>query len=168
MRLRRPFVPVSCMEQHRPGRMNNVVNLLLEKGKRYVSTDCEKNSSSSSSSHHLPSVVAVTVCENDQDPILSVFQDAGVHRIIYLDPTGMIREQLSVPETLPSFTLPRKKFTFDSSRKEEDDDMYIMFTSGTTSGSSSQPKAVVGSHRATYKRLRWYSLLRQGLEDEQN
>ena len=157
MRLRRPFVPVSCMEQHRPGRMNNVVDLLLEKGKRYVSTDCEKNSSSSSSSHHLPSVVAVTVCENDQDPILSVFQDAGVHRIIYLDPTGMIREQLSVPETLPSFTLPRKISMLDSSREEEDDDdLYIMFTSGTTSGSSSQPKAVVGSHRTTYKRLRWF------------
>jgi acyl-CoA synthetase (AMP-forming)/AMP-acid ligase II/outer membrane protein assembly factor BamB/acyl carrier protein len=163
MRLRRPFVPVSCMEQHRPGRMNNVVNLLLEKGKRYLYNDYENNNNNSSSnisssgSHHLPSVVAVTVCENDQDPILSVFQDAGVHRIIYLDPTGMIREQLSVPETLPSFTLPRKISTFKSSREEEkDDDMYIMFTSGTTSGLSSHPKAVVGSHRATYKRLRWF------------
>ena len=195
--------------------METIVNLLHEKGKRYSYhyprhpySDYNSNSSSSSnkssSSRHYvpPSVVAITVCENDLDPILSVFQQAGVYRIIYLDSTGMIREQLSVPETLPftsfkgvgggktktsssslSFPLIREEKQNNNNdnnnnTNDDDDDMYIMFTSGTTTTSSntssnsnsnsnsnsisgpsssySCPKAVVGSHRATYNRLKWF------------
>ena len=154
MRLRRPFVPVSSMDQHRPGRMNAVVNLLSEKGKRFSRRDCESNNNNSTC-HHPPSVVAVVVCENDRDPLLSVFQQAGVHRIMYLDSSGGLREALSVPETLPFKDLEKASLH---------DDMYIMFTSGTTStsvstsasASTSRPKAVVGSHHATYTRLRWF------------
>ena len=153
MRIRRPFVPVSSMDQHRPGRMNTVVNLLSKRGKRYSCREYEsiKQKDKSSNCHHPPSIVAVVVCDNDRDPLLSVFQQAGVHRILYLDSTGGIRECLSVPETL------RLKDTETSSSH---DDMYVMFTSGTTtageSESMSYAKAVVGSHRATHARLRWF------------
>ena len=119
MRLNCPFVPVSCLDQHRPGRMKKVVDLLKQ---------------------HSEFIVAVTVCENDRDPILSVFQGAGVHSILYLDKTGMLREQLQVPTSLPG-TIPHS------------DDVYILFTSGT---SSATPKAVVGSHEATRNRLHWF------------
>lgn len=153
MRIRRPFVPVSSMDQHRPGRMNTVVNLLSTRGKRYSCREYEsiKQKNKSSSCHHPPSIVAVVVCDDDRDPLLSVFQQAGVHRILYLDSTGGIRECLPVPETL------RLKDTETSSSH---DDMYVMFTSGTTttgeSASMSSAKAVVGSHRATHARLRWF------------
>lgn len=121
MRLQIPFVPVSCYDQHRPGRLENVVNLLLQL----------KNTT----------VIAVTVCDNDRDPILSVFQQAGVHQILYLDAaTGGLKEQLNVPEEIPAAT-------------QKKDDLYVLFTSGT---SSSTPKAVIGSHSATFRRIHWF------------
>ena len=154
MRIRRPFVPVSSLDQHRPGRMNAVVDLLLARGKRYASREydqCKEKGGPSMSCLHTPSIVAVVVCENDRDPILSVFQQAGVHQILYLDPTGGIRECLSVPEEI------RLK---DIRQSSSHDDMYIMFTSGTSTvgGSVAAPsaKAVIGSHRATHARLRWF------------
>uniref|UniRef100_A0A448YYU0 Carrier domain-containing protein n=1 Tax=Pseudo-nitzschia multistriata TaxID=183589 RepID=A0A448YYU0_9STRA len=144
MRINRPFVPVSSMDQHRPGRMDKVVELLSKKGKTY---SCRKYGKANSS----PSIVAVVVCDNDRDPRLSVFEQAGVHRILYLSPNGELRECLSVPETLP--------FIEDETSSPQDD-MYVMFTSGTTSlaesGTISKAKAVVGSHRATHSRLSWF------------
>lgn len=153
MRIRRPFVPVSSMDQHRPGRMNIVVNLLKTRGKQYSCREYDesKPKKETSGCHDSPSIVAVVVCENDRDPLLSVFQQTDVHRILYLDTTGGIRECLSVPET---FRL--KDIETSSSR----DDMYVMFTSGTTtkseSAQTSSAKAVVGSHSATHARLRWF------------
>ena len=139
MRLQRPFVPVSAMDLHRPGRMDAVVDLLHEKGKHYN----ENNKDDPIINNNKPSVVAVVVCPNDRDPILSVFQNAGVHQILYLNSTGMIQEQLSVPDSIPDC-----KSTIPVS-----DDMYVLFTSGT---SSIKPKAVIGSHLATYNRLKWF------------
>jgi acyl-coenzyme A synthetase/AMP-(fatty) acid ligase len=133
MRIQCPFVPVSCADQHRPGRLNVVVDHLREKGKRRGSKD------------DAPAVVAITVCENDLDPILSVFQQANVHQIIYLDETGGIREQIQVPDYLPTI--------LDQSCAQREDDLMVLFTSGTTGGS---PKAVVGSHAATLRRIQWF------------
>ena len=155
MRIRRPFVPVSSTDQHRPGRMNAVVDLLLQMGKCYERREDEQGNNDDieirTRNDHLPSIVAVVVCENDRDPLLSVFQQAGVHQILYLDPNGGIRECLSVPEGL------RLKDTQQSSFQ---DDLYVMFTSGTSmtneSDSTSSAKAVVGSHCATHARLRWF------------
>lgn len=157
MRICRPFVPVSSTDQHRPGRMNAVVDLLIQKGKRYTRREDEQGNKDEDKdkirtrNDHPPSIVAVVVCENDRDPLLSVFQQAGVHQILYLDPSGGIRECLSVPEGL------RLK---DIQQSSSHDDLYVMFTSGTSttnkSNSTSSAKAVVGSHRATHARLRWF------------
>lgn len=130
MRIGVPFVPISCYDQHRPGRLCKVVDLLLSQ-------------STGENKIQNPSVVAITVCENERDPILSVFYQAGVHRILYLEAmTGSIREHLNVPDTIP-----------ESPKDGNPDDMYVLFTSGT---SSQIPKAVVGSHAATYRRIHWF------------
>eukprot|EP00980_Cylindrotheca_fusiformis_P002503 scaffold586_cov68-Cylindrotheca_fusiformis.AAC.12 len=134
MRIQVPFVPVSCYDWS-PGRLNSVVQLLRDQEQQN-----DKNSWSSPSF-----VVAVTVCDNDQDPILSVFQQAGVHQILYLDSrTGSLREQLNVPDDdIVVAAMPNK----------QKDDLYVLFTSGST---TSIPKAVVGSHSATYHRIHWF------------
>jgi acyl-coenzyme A synthetase/AMP-(fatty) acid ligase len=140
MRIHKPFVPVSCYDQHRPGtgRLQAVVDLLR--------TSTRKETSTPSSTNSYPSIVAVTVCANDRDPILSVFQQAGVHQILYLDQSGNLQEQFNVPaytSTIPSsIQVPPIS-----------DDLYILFTSGTSSGS---PKAVIGSHLSTRRRLEWF------------
>jgi hypothetical protein len=83
MRINIPFVPVSCYDQHRPGRLNAVVDLL----KKQKSPQAF--------------IIAVTACDNDHDPILSVFQEAGVHQILYLDTIlGSLKEQIQVPDIL--------------------------------------------------------------------
>lgn len=130
IRMKVSFVAVSCLEQHRPGRLNTLVNHLRKHGRSR--TDPKRE----------PSVVTVTVCENDLDPILSVFQQANVHQILYLDNYGNLREQIPVPSKLP--------LDFD---KESQDNLMILFTSGTTAGT---PKAVIGSHKATLRRIRWF------------
>lgn len=139
MRLQIPFVPVSCYEQHRPGKLEQVVNLLQKQ--------------KSKQSNARPSVVvAVTACENDRDPILSVFQQAGVHQILYLDEkAGSLKEQLNVPDRLPDIEGPTK--AVKDQEVGRSDDLYVLFTSGT---SSSTPKAVVGSHHATFHRIQWF------------
>jgi acyl-CoA synthetase (AMP-forming)/AMP-acid ligase II len=135
MRIHKPFIPVSCYDQHRPGRLQAVVDSLL---RATTEGKVEKP----------PSIVAVTVCANDRDPILSVFQQAGVHQILYLDTSGNLREQFNVP-SLPT-KLPASIHTFVP--PPSDDDLYILFTSGT---SSETPKAVIGSHLSTRRRLEW-------------
>ncbi|CAJ1939289.1 unnamed protein product [Cylindrotheca closterium] len=152
MRLEIPFVPVSCYDQHRPGKLEQVVHLLQQQKKT------KKHTSST-----LPSVVvAVTVCDNDRDPILSVFQQAGVHQILYLDAkTGSLNEQLNVPDKIlaqediivvqespQAGKRSNNKGTIDPT-----DDLYVLFTSGTSRG---PPKAVVGSHSATFHRIQWF------------
>jgi acyl-CoA synthetase (AMP-forming)/AMP-acid ligase II len=127
MRIHKPFCPVSCYDQHRPGRLQAVVDMLRTQGG-------EKN----------PSIAAVTVRANDRDPILSVFQQAGVHQILYLDPSGKLQEQFNVPSisTVPS----------SIQHIPPSDDLHILFTSGT---SSDTPKAAIGSHLSTRRRLEW-------------
>lgn len=84
-------------------------------------------------------IVAVT-CYGHLDPVLGVLQEADIHTHIFLDRTGNLQEPLAVPSRLPS-TMPH-----------HNDNMYILFTSGT---SGKEPKAVVGSQRSTLQRLRW-------------
>jgi acyl-CoA synthetase (AMP-forming)/AMP-acid ligase II/outer membrane protein assembly factor BamB len=150
MRIGRPFVPVSAFDQHRPGRMDAAVTLLQEKGKSSsMITTTASDRTVDHSRHSHPAIVAVTVCRNDRDPILSVFQQAGVHQILFLDRQGMIQEQLQVPDSLPAPTIPTPTIDTDPFR----DDIYVLFTSGT---STARPKAVVGSHRATFSRIQWF------------
>ncbi|KAG7358964.1 non-ribosomal peptide synthetase [Nitzschia inconspicua] len=122
IRIQVPFVPVSCYNQHASeGRLKAIVNQL-------------------SSKHQYGSVVAITCCEDDQDPILGVFQKANVHSIVFLDQTGNMREALRVPSDLPPAL-------------SDKDDLYVFFTSGT---SGKIPKGVVGPHRSTLRRIQWF------------
>jgi acyl-CoA synthetase (AMP-forming)/AMP-acid ligase II len=121
-----PFVPVSVLDQHAGGRLNVVVDELRKQ----------------SDNPDLCSVVAICCCENDQDPALGVFYAANVHPILFLDPMGNLSERIAVPSRLQVEDLA-----------SEDDNMYIMFTSGTSEG---KPKAVVGSHESTSRRLQWF------------
>lgn len=147
MRIVRPFVPVSAFDQHCPGRMDAVVDLLRERGKSSsMLTTTATNRTDNHSRHGYPAIVAVIVFRNDRDPVLSVFQQAGVHQILFLDRQGMIQEQLQVPDSLP---VPTSTIYPDPFR----DDLYVLFTSGT---STARPKAVVGSHRATFSRIQWF------------
>lgn len=118
MRAKIPFVPVSVSDQHAGGRLNTVVETLAP---------------------HSSAIVAICCCEDDTDPLLGVFYQASVHRILFVDERGTLREALSVPRDLP-IQPPR-------------DNLYVLFTSGT---SSSSPKAVVGSATSTSARIRWF------------
>ena len=129
MRLQIPFVPVSVHDQHAgAGRLDAVVKTIRK---------------------HVPgNVVAICGAVNDKDPALGVFYKADVHLILYLDRLGNLGEQIQVP-----------RYTGRTDDEDDDkltlrcDDLYILFTSGTSSG---QPKAVVGSHKSTYRRLQWF------------
>lgn len=122
IRIQVPFVPVSCHNQHAAGgRLEAIVKQLL-------------------SGHPYGSIVAITCCKDDQDPVLGVFQNANVHSIVFVDESGNMREALPVPSDLPAI-LPSK------------DDIYVIFTSGT---SGNTPKGVIGSHRSTLQRIHWF------------
>jgi acyl-coenzyme A synthetase/AMP-(fatty) acid ligase len=88
-------------------------------------------------------VAAIVCCHDDRDPILGVFAQADIHQILFIDPIGNLRERLHVKSTLPTLS------------PSSNDNLYVLFTSGTSS-SSSTPKAVVGSHSSTLRRLKWF------------
>lgn len=90
-----------------------------------------------------PNIVAIVCCENDRDPILGVFAKAQVHQILFVDKAGNLRERLAVREDLPPVV------------QSKADNLYVLFTSGTTS-TTKLPKAVVGSHKSTLRRLEWF------------
>ena len=124
LRLGIPFVPVSVHDQHAGARRLDAVVKQLRK--------------------HIPgNVVSICGASDDRDPALGIFYQADVHHILYLDRLGNLGEQIQVP---------RFQATSDM-EPNMNDDLYILFTSGT---SSESPKAVVGSHRSTYRRLRWF------------
>ena len=89
-----------------------------------------------------PRIAAAVLANNDRDPRLTSFYHAGVHFCILLNEAGDMLEPMSVPSMLPKARTSQVK-----------DDLYILFTSGTT---SKQPKAVIGSHRETLRRLQWF------------
>lgn len=126
LRLGVPFVPVSVLEQHSgEGRLTAVVReLQLAKQDAHV--------------------IAICCCENDRDPVLGVFYNANIHCIVYLDASGNLLESLGVPQKLPQTV---------ADQAANADDMYVLFTSGTSTGT---PKAVIGSQRSTFKRLQWF------------
>ncbi|KAI2509685.1 hypothetical protein MHU86_4667 [Fragilaria crotonensis] len=88
-------------------------------------------------------IVAIVCCDDDRDPILGVFAQAQVHQILFVDKAGNLRERLAVREDLPPIV------------QSKADNLYVLFTSGTTS-TSRIPKAVVGSHKSTLQRLKWF------------
>jgi acyl-CoA synthetase (AMP-forming)/AMP-acid ligase II len=133
LRIGVPFVPVDLLRGGAAG-----VRAVTEALARH-----ERCLSSASSSP--PHTVAICCCESDEDPILGVLYRADVHRVVYLDPKGNLREQLLVPDIPPEMA--------SKVLRDPPDAMYVLFTSGTASG---RPKAVVGSHRSTYRRLRWW------------
>ena len=125
LRLSVPFVPVS-ISQGRQGRLGNIAALLKSTGENIV-------------------VAAVTCVSNDKDPRLGVFYEAGIHRILFVDPVGNLEEQIHVPQSLPSTKAPNAL--------QNSDALYVLFTSGT---SGDTPKAVVGSQISTFRRLKWF------------
>ena len=148
LRLQVPFVPVSVHDQHAAaGRMGAVVRLLR---KHYQGED-----------HPLATknIVAISGAENDKDPGLGVFYKANIHKILYLDRMGNLREQLQVPrlsstrEDDSTINTTGDNKVSNTQAKKDNDDLYILFTSGTSSGN---PKAVIGLHRSTFRRLKWF------------
>lgn len=134
MRLAIPFVPVEVQRGHTV--MDNMVNLLR------------------SQSDHPVGIAAICCVTDDHDPRLGVFYNSNVHQILFVDPVGFLREQIPVPQCLPS-TVKMLKGTADRAviGFEHADALYVLFTSGTT---TSQPKAVVGSLTSTARRLEWF------------
>ena len=84
-------------------------------------------------------LVAVLRCDNDEDPMISVLESLNIYNTIFLNESGDLLEPMDVPQTLP--------------RLRYNDDLYILFTSGT---SGNTPKAVVGSQSSTLHRLQWF------------
>lgn len=150
LRLAVPFVPVSVADQHAgPGRLRAVVESL--EGEVCRRTRRREEGAM---------IVAVCCCEDDEDPALGVLYGADVHTILYVDSKGNMKEQIRVPSHFPAPGGRREQFQVaapSSSNESRDgggnDDMYVMFTSGT---SGNAPKAVVGSHRSTFRRLGWF------------
>jgi acyl-coenzyme A synthetase/AMP-(fatty) acid ligase len=131
MRLGIPFCPVDTLQQHAGGkRLQTLVDTL----KAGVSGNSKSNSNS-----HSTRIAAIVLAKDDTDPFLRPFIAAGVHNLIYINENGDLLEPMQVPDRLPS-----RKIT---------DDLYILFTSGT---SGNTPKAVVGSHKSTMNRLKWF------------
>jgi acyl-CoA synthetase (AMP-forming)/AMP-acid ligase II len=120
-----PFCPVSVRDQHAGGRLDVVVQALRQ---------------APPSSTKGGNLVAICGAADDHDPTLGVFYQAGIHMIAYLDRLGNLGHQISVPR-------------FRAARATVHDELYILFTSGTSSG---QPKAVVGSQQSTIRRLQWF------------
>jgi acyl-coenzyme A synthetase/AMP-(fatty) acid ligase len=127
MRIGVPFVPVN-VEAGDSSAIESVADALASHRREASTTQSVQ-------------IVAICCCENDEDPLLGVFYKADVHRVVFVDPMGNMKEQIRVPELHPS------------GEHLQSDELYILFTSGT---SSRQPKAVVGSHRSTYRRLKWW------------
>ena len=149
MRLRLPFVPVSVQDLHSGGRLDSIVQTLRGEVEKPKAGAADISSSTNS-----PKIVAVTCCENDQDPLLAVFQRADVHQILFLDPQGNLREALDVPQYQSS----ERGTHLDAASQvdygnRDDDNLYVLFTSGT---SGKKPKAVVGSHESTRCRIDWF------------
>jgi acyl-coenzyme A synthetase/AMP-(fatty) acid ligase len=87
-------------------------------------------------------LAAIVRCNNDDaDPILAHFQRAEIHNLVFVNEAGDLLQPMNVPQSLPS-------------RCEISDDLYILFTSGT---SGNLPKAVIGSQSSTLARLRWFA-----------
>ena len=142
MRIGVPFVPVSAADgaelEHRQNRLLHMVQQLR-------SSQPFKNEQQQQppQSEEVVVVAAIVCCQDDQDPILGVFAQADIHQILFIDPMGNLRERLHVRSTLPTVS------------PSINDNLYVLFTSGTSS-SSSAPKAVVGSHLSTLRRLKWF------------
>ena len=127
-----PFVPVSAEELHVGDRLGSIVTCLRGKSEA---------TSSSSSDASRTQIVGIVRCDDDRDPILTKFSAVNVHNVIYVNGNGDVLEPMDVPCSFPSLT-------------EIPDDLYVLFTSGT---SGNKPKAVVGSHSSTIRRLQWFA-----------
>lgn len=128
IRLGIPFVPVSASDLHAGRRLVTVVDSL--------------RATAGHSEDEFRQIVIICCCPNERDPLLGIFQQAEVHNFLYLSPGGVTREPILVPDRLP-----------ETMRNKRNDDLYVLFTSGT---SGKDPKAVVGSHRSTFRRLEWF------------
>jgi acyl-coenzyme A synthetase/AMP-(fatty) acid ligase len=131
MRIGVPFVPVN-VEAGDSSVIESVADALaLHRREASSTTNATKS----------VQIVAICCCENDEDPLLGVFYQADIHRVVFVDPMGNMKEQIRVPELDPNV------------EHRHSDELYVLFTSGT---SLRQPKAVVGSHQSTYRRLKWW------------
>ena len=201
LRVGKPFVPLSIMDQHASWtRLAQILAQLKQANftdQSTAATAAAAVTSSSSTtgaattaqgqSNQSSHIVAVCCVDNDQDPRLGVLYAADLYSVVYLDPMGNVLEQLRVPSSLPilpwSGLRHEEKDHYhhhlhsnDPSQEEDTvgaiaattaaaaatDHLYVLFTSGT---SGKDPKAVVGSHQSTYRRLQWF---RQTFDDNNN
>ena len=148
LRLQIPFVPVSVYDQHAAaGRLGAVVQLLHQHHPREHQIAAAAGN-----------IVVISGADNDKDPGLGVFYKANIHKVLYLDRLGNLVEQIQVPRFQSTREedediMKNNKAVDAETKSKYNDDLYILFTSGTSSGN---PKAVKGSHRATFRRLKWF------------
>lgn len=129
MRLGILFCPVDGSD---PMRLKQIVQV-LRRGRQ--TTDVSPNETT------CPKLVAAVLAANDEDPRLASFYHAGIHCCLLLNEAGDLVEPMSVP------------LVWQVKEELRSDDLYILFTSGTTSG---EPRAVVGSQKQTIRRLKWF------------
>lgn len=133
MRIHVPFVPVELAGPSSPNKQQSRVQAMVQALQE--DQQIEK-------AH----IVAICCCDGDDDPVLGVLYQANVHRILYVDPLGNLLESIRVP------SLHLSRLPFHTTLRNRADALYMLFTSGTTS----THKAVVGSHRSTFRRLAWW------------
>lgn len=97
-------------------------------------------------SNGTPTIAAIVLAVNDADPRLHSFFHAEVHFCILVNERGEMMEPMTVP-SLPAATKDETAIN---------DDMYILFTSGTTR-ETAESKAVIGSCSQTLRRLYWFA-----------
>ncbi len=74
---------------------------------------------------------------SDSDPIVPLMSSIGITMLSYLSPDGTPHEALNLPP-------PKSLYN---------PDLYVLHTSGSTG----EPKAVIGSHQSTVARLEWWN-----------
>ncbi|KAL7556009.1 hypothetical protein ACA910_014148 [Epithemia clementina (nom. ined.)] len=165
-RLGVPFVPIALQTAAtHPHRLAQLVQQLQSSDWSLAAAPTGQPQQQQQQSQEPPkppkSVVAVCCMDNDLDPRLGILYAANVHVVIYMDAMGNVLEQLRVPQSLPAQRSPPSL-----------DALYVLFTSGSTASSPSpngpsQPKAVVGSHRSTWRRLQWWLRCRRRRQQQQ-
>jgi len=132
-----PFVPVDpAGPRADPKRLAGVVSALK--------TSALKTSALKTSALPSPRVVAIALSDSDSSPNVLALASAGVHNVVTLSSSLTLTSPIGTPDDLP----PPPPLPVKGSLSDR---LYVLFTSGTTSS----PKAVIGSHLSTLSRVLW-------------
>lgn len=100
---------------------------------------------------HCSPSAAVVVGRNDDDPAVRLLASVGCYRTALLTANGVLVEDAATVTSSLIDSLPTLCAASDSSACDACDELYVLFTSG----SSGTPKGVRGTHRGLLNRLCW-------------